>query len=123
MKKTSFGGYPWLCLCLIFPAILCSCAVKRSGATAEKYAVADTPTTVWKIEVFMMPVKWMPWTSGNEVETAFQPYNVKETGISGNAQILQLTFRTNNEQQLNTLREQLFATGVVEQVNVTKESN
>lgn len=122
MKNTPFGGYPWLCLCLIFPVWLCSCAVKRGSTLTENYVAADSPT-VWHIEVFMMPVKWMPWTSGNEVEALFQPYNITRTGHSGNTQILQLSFRANNNQQLNMLREQLFATGMVEQVNVTKESN
>ena len=122
MKKTRFGGYPWLCLCVMFPVMLYSCAVKHSTQLTQDYAPADTGS-IWHVEVFMMPVKWMPWTSGNEVDAVFQPYHIKKTGFSGNTQILQLTFRANNEQQLNMLREQLFATGVVEQVNVTKESN
>jgi hypothetical protein len=89
----------------------------------QKYMAADTAASLWKIEVFMVPVKWMAGMPADELDFVLRPYNVKKTGSLGNTQILQLSFRTNNAEQANMLREQLLATGVVEQVNVTKESN
>lgn len=123
MQKILFGGYPWLCLCLILPVILGSCAVKHTAEGMQKYMAADTAVPLWKIEVFMVPVKWMPGMPADELDIVLRPYNVKKTGFVGNAQVLQLSFHTNNAEQADVLREQLFATGVVEQVNVTKESN
>jgi len=123
MKKTPFGGYPWLCLWLIFPAMLCSCAVKHTGESMQKYMVADTAGSLWKVEIVMIPVKWTAGSPADELEFVIQPYNVKKTGFIGSAQMLQLSFRANNPEQADRLREQLLATGVVEQVNVTKESN
>jgi len=123
MKKKPFGGYPWLCLWLIFPGMLCSCALKHAGENMQKYTAADTAASIWKIEVFMMPVKWMDRMPGEGLDFVLQPYNIKKTGVVGNTQILQLSFHSNNPEQANELLEQLLATGVAEQVNVTKESN
>lgn len=123
MQKTPFGACPWLCLCLILPVILGSCTVKRTGESMQKYMAGDTAVSLWKIEVFMVPVKWMPGMPADELDLVLRPYTIKKTGFVGNAQTLQLSFRTNNAEQANVLREQLLATGVVEQVNVTKESN
>ncbi len=123
MKKTPFGGYPRLCLWLIFPVVLCSCAVKHSGESMQKYMDADTTVSLWKIEVFMVPVKWMARMPGQDLDFVLQPYNIKKMWVAVSAQILQLSFRANDPEQADMLREQLLATGVVEQVNVTKESN
>jgi hypothetical protein len=123
MKKTPFGDYPWLCLWLIFPVILCSCAIKHAGERVQKYLAADTAAPIWKIEVFMVRVKWMAVMPADELDFVLRPYNVTKTGSLGSTQVLQLSFRANNAEQANVLREQLLATGVVEQVNVTKESN
>ena len=123
MQKTSFWGYPRLCLWLIFPAMLCSCAVKHTGESMQKYMAADTAGSIWKIEVFMMPIKWMARMPGQDLDFVLQPYNIKKMWFAGNGQIMQLSFRANNPEQADRLREQLLATGVVEQVNVTKESN
>lgn len=123
MQKTPVWGYPRLCLWLIFPALLSSCAIKHTTESMQKYMAADTVGSIWKIEVFMVPIKWLAGTPADELDFIFRPYNVKKTGAAGNTQVLQLSFRTNNAEQANVLREQLLATGVVEQVNVTKESN
>ena len=123
MQKTCFGAYSWLCLCLLFPVILGSCAVKHAGESMQKHMAADTAVSLWKIEVFMVPVKWMPGMPADELDFVLRPYTIKMTGFVGNAQTLQLSFRANNTEQANVLREQLLAPGVVEQVNVTKESN
>ena len=89
----------------------------------QKYMAADTAGSMWKIEVFMMPVKWMARMPGQDLDFVLQPYNIKKMWFAGNGQIMQLSFRANNPEQADRLREQLLATGVVEQVNVTKESN
>jgi len=123
MKKAPIGGYPWLCLWLIFPVMLCSCAVKHTQESMQKYIAADTAVSLWKIEVFMIPVKWMDRMPGEDLDFVLQAYNIKKMGFAGNAQMLQLSFHSNNPEQADRLREQLLATGMVEQVNVTKESN
>lgn len=123
MQKIPFGAYPGLCLWLMLPVMLCSCAVKQKEEEMQKYTPADTAGSLWRVEVYMMPVKCMGRMPVDELDIVLQPYHIKKMGFVGNAQILQLSFRTNNAEQANVLREQLLATGVVEQVNVKKESN
>jgi hypothetical protein len=123
MQKIRIWGYSWLCLWLIFPVILCSCAVQHTGESRQKYVAADTVASILKVEVLMLSVKWMARVSGEGFDFVLQPYNIKNMGIVGNAHILQLSFHANNPEQANVLQEQLLATGAVEQVNVTKESN
>lgn len=123
MQKVPFWGCPKLCLWLTCLVMLCSCVVKHKGESMEKYIAADTTGPLWKVEVFMVPVKWMAGTPGGDLDFVLQPYNIKKIRFAGNNQVLQLSFRANNPEQADRLREQLLATGVVEQVNVTKESN
>jgi hypothetical protein len=123
MKKIRIWGYPGLCLCLVFSLLLFSCAVKNESTLAENPVTRGTVTSLYRFEILLMPVKWLTNTGGYGGEFNFLPYNIMSLASYSNSRILLLSFRTNDFEQVQLLREQLLATGIVEQVNIMKVSN
>lgn len=123
MKKTRIWGCPGLCLCLMYSIMLFSCAVKHESTLAQKPVAADTVTCLYKLEIVVAPVKWLSNTRGYDDEFNFLPYNIVNCTSYGSSRILLLSFRSNGFEQVQLLKEQLLATGIVEQVNITKVPN
>jgi len=123
MKKMRIWGYPGLCLCLVYSFMLFSCAVKHEGALAEKPVARDTVTCLYKLEILVAQVKWLSNTCSYDDEFNFLPYDIVNRTSNANSRIFLLSFRTNDFGQVQLLREQLLATGVVEQVNIMKVPN
>jgi hypothetical protein len=123
MKKIRIWGYPGLCLCLVYSFMLFSCAVKHEGTLAEKPVAGDTVTCLYKLEIVIAPVKWLSNTCSYGDEFNFLPYDIVSRTSYCNSRIFLLSFRTNDFEQVQLLREQLLATGVVEQVKIMKVPN
>jgi len=123
MKKMRIWGYPGLCLCLVYSFMLFSCAVKHEGTPAEKPLARDTATCLYKLEILVAPVKWLSSTCSYDDEFNFLPYNIVNRASSGNSSIFLLSFRTNDFEQVQLLKDQLLATGIVEQVKIMKAPN
>lgn len=121
MKKTHIWECPRLCLWLIFAAMLCSCAVKHKEGSMQKKMAANTGYPLWRVEVLIMPTRWLGRIPGDNLDAVLQYYTIKKVWFSGESQVLELSFRANSPEQANRLLEQLLATGMVEQVYMTKE--
>jgi hypothetical protein len=123
MKKMRIWGYPGLCLCLVYSFMLFSCAVKHEGTLAEKQVARDTATCLYKLEILVARVKWLSNTNSYDNEFNFLPYNIVNRTSYGNSRIFLLSFRTNDFEQVQLLKDQLLATGIVEQVKIMKVPN
>jgi hypothetical protein len=103
--------------------MLFSCAVKHGSASSEKLVASDTATCLYKLEILVMPVKWAANTRDYDGEFNFQPYEILNFASNSNSRIFLLSFRTNDFGQVQLLKDQLLATGIVEQVNIMKVPN
>jgi hypothetical protein len=103
--------------------MLFSCAVKHGSTLAEKPVARDTTTCLYKLEILVMPVKWAANTHYYDGEFNFQPYDILNFASNSNSRIFLLSFRTNDFEQVQLLKEQLLATGIVERVNIMKVPN
>jgi len=116
-------GYPGLCLCLVYSFMLFSCAVKHEAILAEKPVARDTVTCLYKFEILVAPVKWLSTMRSYDDEFNFLPYNIVNRTSYGNSRIFLLSFPTNDFEQVQLLKDQLLATGIVEQVKIMKVPN
>jgi hypothetical protein len=123
MKKMRIWGFPGLCLWLLFSFLLVSCAVKREGKPADKLVTKDTVTSVWKLEVLIMPGNWIANAPIDGLDLMVQSYNVRKLATGGNFRMLELSFRATGIERVEELKEQLLSTGIAEQVNIIKASN
>ena len=123
MEKMRIWGFPGLCLCLVYSFMLFSCAVKHEGTLAEKPVAVDTAIRLYKLEIVVAPVKWLSNTRSYDDDLSFLPYNIVNCTYYGNTRIFLLLFRTNDFEQVQLLKDQLLATGIVEQVKIMKAPN
>ncbi|WP_158994132.1 hypothetical protein [Mucilaginibacter sp. L196] len=111
-----------LCLCLIFSSLLISCAVKRGVKTTNQTAKRDGIIDCWQIEVIVRPVYNTSWMSDCAELFFVQPYNISQI-YTDDRQVLSITFRANDYEQMQWIREELLSHGTIEQMNIIKESN
>jgi hypothetical protein len=123
MKKMRIWGYPGLCLCLVYSFIQFSGAVKHEGTLAEKTVARDTTTCLYKLEIVVAPVRWLSDMRSYDGEFIFLPYNIVNRTSYGNSRIFLFSFLTNDFEQVQLLKDQLLATGIVEQVKIMKVPN
>jgi hypothetical protein len=121
MKKKTIWGHPGLCLCLILPLLLISCAIKKDNKTARPF----TQNQVWRVDVTIVPedIAYRIPESIPDGLISIKPAINGNINNSGQPQMLLLSFRVYDPAQLQLLREKLSATGMVRSILITPPSN
>jgi hypothetical protein len=128
MQTQRIWGFPGPCLCLLFSFLWVSCAVKhglKPPLTGSQSSQKDNVTYVWEMEVTLVPEYVIDGLFIQGGELAIQPYDVQFNllDLRNRTKVLVLLYRLRDFGQVQQIRDELVATGMVTGISINKITN